>query len=582
VVAGGGDDPGTTTVPTEGARLVAISDLTQVIRFGARTDMTVRYEQGDGSLVTGAILDWEVDGFAPEAVLAAGQSTTDGAGESTVGLTAGMVASTFIVRVTPPVGDALEFQIAITDEDSGSIRVDLAYTGTAAFDAFEAGLFEGMTCADLTDPGSLPTALIGSTVTSIRESPGFVPVAVGSTYMVAVQAKESGATTGFGCVDGISVTDQRETRVDVTISDVEILLIVEGVYEVTNLLDFGSGLPGSVRSTIDILDELTDDTDINGNVGTMDFGQDPGAFVVDFAMRQTCGWECLAGEDYDSCSVINHRQGDISALYIENFRSWSGAEAAFFGGCGAWEDAAIPAQNLVNTQVSMAIPDSITMFGVVAGDLARAINSAQFESRLTVDQPADGAATFIHELLDMTVTLHNLAGVESTYTFDVLDAGLASRPRSSDTMIMVTGNQVELPMHGFDINFGLLIRYIYVNGILPLLGYTSSAEMLNDWIDCDSIGTSLESSVGLLSAMEYADACRTGLTSAGTFLDVGLDGVIDLDGVMTLQGTATAGDPLPDGTATTLNGGIWMGGWSEDMGATSGDIDGTWTGTRRP
>ena len=43
------DGPGTTTMPTDGARLVAISDLTQALRFNDRTDLTVRYEQADGT-----------------------------------------------------------------------------------------------------------------------------------------------------------------------------------------------------------------------------------------------------------------------------------------------------------------------------------------------------------------------------------------------------------------------------------------------------------------------------------------------------------------------------------------------------
>ncbi len=581
LLAGCSDDPGTTTMPTDGARLVAVSDLTQALRFDDRTDLTVRYEQADGTVVSGASLDWEISGFAGDSIIEARQTQTDGAGMSTIGLTAGAAPVTFTVRVTPPVGDALEFQIAVTDEDSGSIRVDIGYTGSGAapFDSYEAFLFDGTPCSSF-DPASLPTALIAATpVTRLSQSPGFVPVAVGSNYTVAVQAKEAGTVTGFGCTAGIAVTNAAETRVGVAIEDIEIQLIVEGIYELENSFDFAEGLPGSVRKGVDLIDELTDDANIDGNEATMDYGQDPGAFLVDFAMRETCAWECRSGEDYDSCSEDNHRQGDISALYLQNFSSWDSAESRFFSGCAAWETAAIPAQNLINDQVAMVLPDSVTTWSVIAGDLARAINQARFSSRLTVDQPSDGAATFIHELLDMKVTIHDLDGVAHERSFDVLAAGLGSRPRSADVMIIVDGNRVELPMHGFDLDFGVLVRYIYVNEILPLLGYTSSADMLADWIDCDTVGASLASSVGILSAMQYADACRTGLTTAGTFLDVGVDGLIGAEGVLTLQGTATAGNPLPDGTATTLTSGIWMGGWGEATGE-SGDVGGTFTGMR--
>jgi hypothetical protein len=179
----------------------------------------------------------------------------------------------------------------------------------------------------------------------------------------------------------------------------------------------------------------------------------------------------------------------------------------------------------------------------------------------------------------MTVTIHDLDGVESEFTFDVLAAGLGGRPRSMDTRIMVTGNRVDLPMHGFDIDFGLLIRYIYVNGILPLLGYDSSAEMLRDWIDCAAVGARVAETLTFIDAPTATDYCDTALGAAGTFLDFGIDGVIGAEGVLSLQGTATAGDPLPDGTATTLNGGVWMGGWAEGA-ADSGDVAGTFSGTR--
>jgi hypothetical protein len=258
---------------------------------------------------------------------------------------------------------------------------------------------------------SLPTALIAaSPVTRITQSPGFVPVDVGTGYVVAVQAKVGTTVSGFGCAGNVAVVANEETRVPVTITDLPELLIVDGVYELDNQLDLGEGLPPSVRVGIDVLAELTDDGDVDGNVATMDYGEDPGAFVVDFAMRETCHWECMAGEDFDTCSEANHPLGDISAIYLQNFRSWSGAEPAFFGGCGAWEDAVVPAQNLVNGQISMVVPDSVTMFGVIAGDLARAISEARIGSRLTVDQPMDGMSTFIHELIDMTVVVHDLEG----------------------------------------------------------------------------------------------------------------------------------------------------------------------------
>jgi hypothetical protein len=571
----GGDDA--STAPAPGARLVAISPLTQTLRPDTDTTIEVRYEQEDGTPISGAIVEWEIDGFAAGATLGALETTTDEGGASTVALRAAATGASFVVRATPPLGDPLDFQVAVTDMDAGSIRVDLTYSGATAFDQLEAFLFEGTSCMDLS-ARSLPTALIAaSPVTRITQSPGFVPVDVGTGYVVAVQAKVGTTVSGFGCAGNVAVVANEETRVPVTITDLPELLIVDGVYELDNQLDLGEGLPPSVRVGIDVLAELTDDGDVDGNLAAMDYGEDPGAFVVDFAMRETCHWECMAGEDFDTCSEANHPLGDISAIYLQNFRSWSGAEPAFFGGCGAWEDAVVPAQNLVNGQISMVVPDSVTMFGVIAGDLARAISEARIGSRLTVDQPMDGMSTFIHELIDMTVVVHDLEGMEHTETFDLIEAGLGARPRA-EARLAVSGADVTIPAHGFDLDFGLLVRYVYLNVVLPLLDYSSSAEMLTDWIDCDMVGASLASSVGILSAMQYRDACRTGIAAAGTFLDFGVDGVIGAEGVLTLEGEATAASPDAMGFAEMLTGGTWTGGWTEGM--STGDVTGTFSGAR--
>ena len=96
------DGPGTTTMPTDGARLVAVSDLTQVLRFDERSDLVVQYEQADGALISGAVLDWEIDGFGGDAMIGARQSTTDDAGQSSVTLTAKTAELTKQHRSRPP------------------------------------------------------------------------------------------------------------------------------------------------------------------------------------------------------------------------------------------------------------------------------------------------------------------------------------------------------------------------------------------------------------------------------------------------------------------------------------------------
>ncbi len=573
LAACGGDD--TSRMPLPGARLVIVGPATFSLPYASSADLHVRYEQADGTPIAGATLDFAFDGFAPDATLAAQQIDTDESGEAEMALHVGSVESSFRVVATPPIGDEVAFQIAVTATPSGSISVEMTWggPGAPAFTDYRAFLFRDVACADL-DPTGLPTALIAAApVTHITDRPAFVPVEVGTGYAVAVQA--SGGSGAYGCTDGQRVTMGQETRVAVRIDESAVPLRIDGVYMLDNRLSFAGLLPPSIASAVGILDELTDDNDVNGNAATMDFGQDPGAFLIDFAMRQTCHWECVGGEDYDTCSELNHDTGDISAIYIQNFRTWAGAKPTGLGLCGAWEDAYIPAQNLINGEIAMTVPDAITMWSVVAGDLARAIDRAHFTSRLTVDPATGGMATFIHEILEMTVTVHDLSGVEHETSFDVVAAGLAGRPRGEATLT-VTGSRLDIAAHSFDLDYGLLVKYVYLNAVLPALGYASSAEMFGAWIDCDAVGATLASTVGGFDATEYAGYCDAALLAAGTYLDIALDGFIGGGGVLTLEGTAVAADLSADGHVLQINSGMWTGGWGE--GATSGSVTGTFTG----
>jgi hypothetical protein len=289
----------------------------------------------------------------------------------------------------------------------------------------------------------------------------------------------------------------------------------------------------------------------------------------------------LPAEDADTCSEINHPTGDISAIYLQSFRTWSGAQSRLaFGGCGAWEDAVVPAQNLVNDQIAAVVPGAVTMFATVAGDMARAINQARVVSLMTIEPAdADGAAAFTHELRQMEVTLHDLAGGEHSFAADLRAAGFRVMPTSGGTAT-IAGRRVELADHSFTLEWGRLLQHIYTDGLLPILGYGSSAAMLRAWIDCTEVGSTLASSVGLLSETQYTDACNAGLDVAGATIDaLGLAAFVDESGTLTLAGTASAAGIGEDGVAQRLESGVWSGDWSE--GTASGPVTGTFTGLRR-
>lgn len=570
------------------ARLEFVSNQTQTLRFRAGSDLIVRYVDSAGQPIEGAPLRFEFAGEEGDTQLAALTVDTDAGGQANNRLTAGTTNVSFRVTVTPPRGDAIEFIISVSDADAGSIRVVMTYAGTREITAFKPYLFQNVLCSALSAM-NLPTAVRqGAAVARVTAGTGFSGVPVGNMWTVGIVAERTaGAPVAFGCADRIAVQAARETPVNIMIRDIEATTRFEGVYELDNRLDFTGILPDSVADGVHILDELTDDNNVNGNPATEDYGQDPGAFLVDLAMRQSCAWECLQGESYETCSTMdrNHRLGDISALYRQNFRNWDptstmpGAVTAFTTGCGIWEDAAIPAQNLINAQVSSFIPGFVTNIGMIAGDLARAIDQARVKSYLTLNASLDQQKPMTHELISMEVILHDLEGDEHSFTVDLADVGLTSI-RFTGT-VTVTGNTLNIPAHSFMLDYGRLVRYIFVEGVVKAaLGYESTTAMLQDWIDCGAIAESLESSVGILSESQYYDICSTGLMFGGPLLEEAISGYIDADGTLTLQGTAMGADLDSQAVAQRMNMGMWMGTWGE-MARTS-NISGTFIGLRLP
>ena len=574
------DDPKLAT-----ARLEIVGTNTFGLRYGQNAELVVRYVFEDGTAISGAPLDWELTGVSGGSSIDARRVDTRGDGTARVGLTAGTTNTNFSVVVTPPQGNRVTFLISVSENPGGSISIEMLYSGMERFDEFTPYLFQGSSVAscDALDPEALPMAeRIGTPVRSLFDRPDFIPVTPANNWVVAVVADIGGEVAAFGCSVGVNVVQGEETRVVITLLDYVPDVRFEGTYDLGNRFDFGEGLPDSVNTALEVLDELTDDQNIDGNAATEDWGQDPGAFVVDMAMRTTCHWECTSGEDYSSCSEINHRIGDLRLLYTENFTSWSGAQSRFFAGCAGWEIGARTAQEFVNMQIGTYVPEVVLRFLDAAGDLSRAITDSRIQSVLMLE-PEDefGEIPFDHRLRIMEVRLRDLGGAEHFFMFNLADVGVMELSRTG--LASARGNELTLPAHTFELHLGRLVQYIYLNGLLPLFGFTSTADMLASWIDCDSVATAIHGSIGgvtdRLSVDQYRNACNEGIMGAGDYVDENIAGFIDVGATMTISGTATGTELTTDGLAQALEDGEWTGSWDE-AGA-GGAIAGTFTGRRR-
>lgn len=585
----------------EGAQLVIIGSPAVTMRYDEIANLQVRYEDADGEGIASAPIDFEIVGEGNGSQLAALQTTTTSDGVAAVDLTSGSEDAEFVVNVTAPTGDPVQFTVAVSDTDAGSIVVDATYNGMRAFDRYDAFIFDVGTCGEL-NPNALPTAVRSAPSTTDIETTmdfAFAGVTTGANYVVGVSGRTGAGVAGFGCAEGIVVQSREETRVDIEIEDLLIGPDFTGVWDLDNRFDFAEGLPPTVRNAIDILDELTDDTVAEPDMEDFCFrpfdgsdpayGRDPGAFFVDVVARQTCRWECASGENYDSCSELNHRTGDLRHLCDVGLSASSVTQSRFTGGCAAWDVAAEPAAGFINDQLNRFLPNWVFEWATFAGDLARAVNDARIASVLEINQPMAGSEFDLpmrHQLTAMTVLINNpISGMEETYTFNLRDAGVMNAEVVD--MVTVNGNQLMIPEHQFTISFGRLVQYIYTEIFLNrILGYMSSADLLADNIDCMSIGMSLAGSVGILSATQYENACDSGIQAIGRVLDTQLAGLIDGDATMTIRGTADAAD-VDESTMQvgSLANGQWTGFWGErDMSMMmmmTDDLTGTFVGARR-
>jgi hypothetical protein len=583
--ANGGDPYDPDDPRLDQARLEIVGSNTFNLRPGESTDLRVRYVYDDGTPISGAPIDFEITGGVTDSRLNASRVNTDDEGIGTITLDAGETETSFSVVATPPVGNSVTFLINVSQEDVGSIAISMRYTGEQTFDQFVPYLFRGVSCDDL-NPARFPTAeRIGSSVRDIRDRPGFVGIPPATDWVVVVTANIADAPAAWGCRVGVEVRAGEETLVNIDLSDLEATVRFEGTYDLSNQFNFAGVLPPSVETALLVLTELTDDDDIDGNPATEDWGQDPGAFLLDIIMRLTCAWECMGGEDYGACGGYTsdrHGFGDIQALYQENFTSWSGAQSRFFGGCGGYELGGRAIQNFVNNAISTYVPEVVTRFLEAAGDLSAAITRARIQSALILE-PMDefGDIPFDHRLLIMEVALHDLGGMEHFFMFEMSEVGLMELSRIG--VARAAGDSLILPPHSFELHLGQLVQYIYLNGLLPLFGFESTEDMLREWIDCRDVAAAIHSAIegvtDRLTEAQYEMYCDMGLTAAGDYVDENIAGFIDVGATMTIQGTATGTELSTDGIAQRLEDGVWTGSWDE-MGM-DGTIDGTFDGMRR-
>ena len=460
------------------------------------------------------------------------------------------------------------------------LRVTPLYDGTPFFNEVTAYVFEGNACGGVGDldpesaPYASPSAPNLSTVLSL---PG---VPAGPKYVAYVKATGPGGILAFGCNAGVELAGEI-TSINVALESIPVSF--DGVYELDNLLELGLSLPPSIETTLAVLNEMSDDHDLqNAYPNNGQYGEDPAAFLLDFVYRQFCCWEAIGPEaSWDSCrdQEFTHAFGDLTALYLEDFTKWLGAWPVFTGLCGGLEYGVNEyLQSEVMNLLDKYAPGMADFVMGVPEDLSEALRHMTIVSQLTttgVHLSSTGGYT--HELVSMKVVLHDMDGESHAFDFLLADAGLTSLSQSGTTT--ADGKILLIPAHSFQLEFGKLLQHIYLKGLLQIFGYTSTEEMLNGWIDCHEVAVYLEDKISdfdLIDEEDYEEYCHKGLEEAGEYIEDAIEEAVEAVTILHLQGTAVAGEVDNAHVAVTLVDGVWQGSWEED--GQSGEFPGFFTG----
>lgn len=491
----------------------------------ATDELTVRYMSPKDEPVDGSIW-FDIEGEARGSTLDSAGGATDSNGEATVHVRAGSNPTSFQVVASADYADPIRFDVTVTEgEGKGSLRVSLSYQGVRRLHGADIYLYEGGNC-DGVDPNAPAPADLLQTVRSIRDDATFEGLEPGTQFAILASAvNETGHVAAWSCYPEAVIEDTDETVVELPLQDIP--LSSEGRWELENHFNVGEALPDNVDSIFDAMDDMTDDPN------------DPATFILDMIRDQ-----------------------------IDN----DGLRLAF--------DAARIYWNLdedLNDQIHDIAPDFAIDALQAGGDLGRALSDLQIDSDLRLGQPDEfGVITADHELIDLVLSLD---GVTNRFSM-TNDVNVQTTTAQNVLITVVDEHELQIEAHQFRVGMGTLVLFALNNMVLPRFAGSpeSISEMLENVVDCESVGEWLSDTVDMGSPSTWEDICGFGLAAASLYAEQQLLVLNDGYDTLTLQGTAEIKDPDGDLGFDRIDEGVWQSTWSGASGSVQ--FPGTFTGNR--
>ncbi len=481
----------------------------------AEATLTVRYMSPKDEPVTDGSIWFDVEGDGRGSTLDSAGGSTNDDGEGTVHLRAGSNVADFEVVATADYADAITFRIHVAEgEGKGSLRVSLTYEGIRRLHGADVYLYEGGDCEDI-DPNAPPPADLLQSVQSIRDDATFEGMEPASRWTIlAAAVNETGHVAAWSCYPEAVIADQGETVVDLPLQDIP--LSSEGRWELENHFDAGEALPDNVANIFEALAEMSDDPN------------DPATFLLDTIRDQI---------DNDGLRLAF----DAARIYFD-----------------LDED--------LNQQILDVAPDFAIDALQAGGDLGRALADLQIDSDLRLGQPDEfGVINADHQLIDLVLSLD---GVTNRFSM-ANDVGVQATTARNVLITVVDEHELQIERHEFRVGLGTIVLFALNNMVLPRFSGSpeSISELLENVVDCDSVGDWLADTVDMGSPSTWEDICGFGLAAASLYAEQQLLTLNDGYDTLTLEGTAEIKDPNGDLGFDRIDEGVWTSTWSGASGS---------------
>ncbi len=279
----------------EAKSLEIVGDPTISLTSEQEATLTVRLRDAEGRPMAGSEVRFALDGRAHDSTLLEVSALTDGMGEASTTLRAGLVISAFRVRASADDAASVSFDVAVGDAGFGSMQVTPTYEGTReSLPLVRIGVFTDATCED-----EIVRRDAGDRVqvqSDDDELVRFLGLPVGPSYAVAVRGEgEDGVLLAWGCADGFEIVEMDSIDVAVPFDDEP--LMVDGSYRTTasfEMLETTGEITGLLEDQIDTLLPEPDAT-----------------LILDMAEQQLID----AGESADAATLAAARAGGYDGVY---------------------------------------------------------------------------------------------------------------------------------------------------------------------------------------------------------------------------------------------------------------------------